>query len=117
MAMIKVLNKKIDLALLYRRFNIGGVTGSVLIEYLLSPAMCIDLSYEEALILVCDIAGVSYLAGRAFLIFNSIHSCFTVNILLAYYVVFLVILFSFLLFYHYLILFLPLSTPFFTCIF
>ena len=60
-AINKLRGGKIDLALIYRRLGYGGVTGHALLEILLGPSIGLDLPYEEALILICDIARVSYL--------------------------------------------------------
>ena len=56
-------NKKIDLALLYRRW--GGSTlgcrGNLLVEMLLSSSLSLDLTREEAIFIVCEAGIHSYI--------------------------------------------------------
>ena len=53
--------KKIDLALLYRRWggSVLGCRGNVLLDMLLSPPLSLDLTRDEASILICE-AGMKF---------------------------------------------------------
>ena len=53
--------KKIDLALLYRRWggSVLGCRGNVLLDILLSPPLSLDLTRDEASILICE-AGMKF---------------------------------------------------------
>jgi hypothetical protein len=52
--------KKIALALEYRRYGNGGVSGMMLLDILLREPISLDMTFDEAYKFICDIAKISY---------------------------------------------------------